>query len=159
MSEESLDLGHERPDLPTGVCAIGASAGGLGPLEGFFGSIPVDTGLAFVVIQHLSPDHESMMDSLLQRHTTMLVRQAADGDTLYGNRVYLIPPDRVLTVENVTLRLVDRDRSGHSSPSPHPIDAFFSSLADQWGRNAAAIVLSGTGDDGAAGTEQVRSAG
>lgn len=143
----------------SGVCAIGASAGGLDPLETFFGSVPVDTGLAFVVIQHLSPDHESMMASLLGRHTAMEVRQASDGDALRANRVYLIPPDRVLTVEGEELRLSGRDHSASKSPSPHPIDTFFKSLAEQWGPNAAAIVLSGTGNDGAAGTEWVRRAG
>jgi|GEM_PF-530331 len=147
------------PSTLKGVCAIGASAGGLDPLETFFGSIPVDTGLAFVVIQHLSPDHESMMDSLLGRHTKMPVRQAADGGHLVANHVYLIPPDRVLTVDGDTLLLSGRDHSASKSPSPHPIDTFFGSLANQWGPNAAAIVLSGTGDDGAAGTEQVRRAG
>lgn len=142
-----------------GVCAIGASAGGLEPLETFFGSMPVDTGLAFVVIQHLSPDHGSMMDSLLGRHTRMPVRQAEEGDQLQANHVYLIPPDCVLTVEGKTLRLEDRDHSPSKSPSPHPIDTFFRSLAHEWGPNAAAIVLSGTGNDGAAGTEDVRRGG
>jgi len=144
---------------PIGVCAIGASAGGLDPLESFFRSEPLDTGIAYVVIQHLSPDHESMMDSLLARHTAMPVRQAVDGMRLMPDQAYLIPPDRVLTVEGTTLHLSDRDRSASKSPSPHPIDTFFGSLAEQWGPGAAAVVLSGTGNDGSAGSEAVRRAG
>jgi len=144
---------------PMGVCAIGASAGGLGPLETFFGSMPTTTGLAFVVIQHLSPGHESMMDSLLRRHTSMPVGQASDGEKLEPDHVYLIPPGRVLTVEGRKLKLSGRARLTDENRSPHPIDTFFESVAVEWGAKAAAVVLSGTGDDGSAGTEQVRRAG
>ncbi len=142
---------------PTIVCGIGASAGGLAPVEEFFDAMPSDTGIAFVVVQHLSPDHESMMVSLLSNHTGMDVTQAVDGASLEANKVYLISPGTQLEiVENV---FVVSDRDSDSKEIPRPIDIFFKSIAVNYGPNSIAIVLSGTGSDGTLGVEEVRRVG
>ncbi|MEO0492332.1 MAG: chemotaxis protein CheB, partial [Actinomycetota bacterium] len=139
------------------VCGIGASAGGLAPLEEFFDSVPTDAGLAYVVIQHLSPDHESMMATLLGRHTDMTIAQAVDGSLLERNHIYLIPPSTEMTVFGGRLRL--RARSFEGGSLPRPISVFFNSLAAEFGERAIAVVLSGSGSDGADGIESVRRVG
>lgn len=83
---------------PTHIVGIGASAGGLSALEQFFANMPVDTGMAFVVIQHLSPDFKSLMDDLLSRHTTMPIHRVSNGIELQPNNIYLIPPKTHMTV-------------------------------------------------------------
>ena len=139
------------------VCAIGASAGGLAPLEEFFDSVPEHSGIAFVVVQHLSPDHESMMATLLGRHTKMSVAQAVDGTVMEADQIYLIPPSTEMTVFGGRLRLRARPVSGASPP--RPITLFFNSLASEFGERAIAIVLSGSGSDGAEGLESIRRGG
>ena len=137
------------------VVGIGASAGGLDALERFFGALPADTGAAFVVIQHLSPDHKSMMDNLLARYTAMPVRVAEHGMPLAANAVFLIPPGKYLRLLADRLQLAPKAEHGLSLP----IDIFFHSLADQWGDAAVAVVLSGTGSDGSRGLATVNAAG
>ena len=129
------------------VVAIGASAGGLDALERLFEALPCDTGAAFVVIQHLSPDHKSMMDNLLARYTDMPVRVAEQGMPLAPNHVFLIPPGKYMTLMGDRLQLAPKPDHGLSLP----IDVFFHSLADQCHDNAIGVVLSGTGSDGARG--------
>jgi two-component system CheB/CheR fusion protein len=129
------------------VVAIGASAGGLDALERLFETLPADTGAAYVVIQHLSPDHKSMMDSLLSRHTEMPVRVAEHGMPLAPDCVFLIPPGKYMTLMGDRLQLAPKPDHGLSLP----IDMFFHSLADQYHDNAIGVVLSGTGSDGARG--------
>ncbi len=142
---------------PVTVVAIGASAGGLSPIEEFFDALPPNTGAAYVVIQHLSPDHESMMAPLLNSHTDMEVAQAAHGVPIQANRVYLIPPGTELAIDE--RRFVVTARRDDRGTVPKPIDIFFSSLAKGFTTNAVAIVLSGTGSDGTLGVERVRRAG
>lgn len=137
------------------VVAIGASAGGLDALERLFDRLPSDSGAAFVVIQHLSPDHKSMMDNLLARHTQMPVQVATQGMPLTGNRVFLIPPGMTMTIEQAQLQLVRKPEHGLSLP----IDAFFRSMAASFGPRAIAVVLSGTGSDGARGVLTVNEEG
>jgi two-component system, chemotaxis family, CheB/CheR fusion protein len=137
------------------VVGIGASAGGLDALERLFQAMPADTGAAFVVVQHLSPDHKSMMDNLLGRHTAMPVRVAEQDVALAPDTVFLIPPGQVMRIAAGRLRL---------SPKPDhglvlPIDIFFSSLAEQCADRALAVVLSGTGSDGSRGVVAVNAAG
>ncbi len=139
------------------VCAIGASAGGLAPVEEFFDAMPGNIGAAFVVVQHLSPDHESMMVSLLSNHTEMPVEQAVHGSIVEPDHVYLISPGTVLSVRDGRMQVGDRDPE--SRDVPKPIDNFFSSMAGEFGERAVAIVLSGTGSDGTNGIEAVRRAG
>ncbi len=137
------------------VVAVGASAGGLDALERFFGAIPADTGAAYVVIQHLSPDHKSMMDNLLARHTKMPVQVATHGMPLAADGVFLIPPATQMTLADGHLQLAPKPDHGLSLP----IDVFFKSMAEQVGERAVAIVLSGTGSDGARGVPRVNEEG
>lgn len=142
--------------VPSHIVAIGASAGGLEALSEFFDHLPATDRLAFVVIQHLSPDHRSYMVDLLQKHTTLMVREAVDGAAVEAGCVYHIPPGQVLSIGGGMLRLEpQRDRRGVNPP----IDAFFRSLAADRGADAVAIVLSGTGSDGAAGVRAIKEAG
>ena len=137
------------------VVGIGASAGGLDALERFFGALPTDSGAAFVVIQHLSPDHKSMMDNLLARYTGMPVRVAEHEMPLAANAVFLIPPGKHLRLAADRLMLSPKAEHGLSLP----IDIFFHSLAEQWGDGAMAVVLSGTGSDGSRGLAAVNAGG
>lgn len=137
------------------LVAVGASAGGLDALERFFAALPADTGAAFVVIQHLSPDHKSMMDNLLARHTKMPVQVATHGMALAPDRVYLIPPATQMTLAAGRLQLAPKPEHGLSLP----IDVFFRSMAEQVGPRGVAIVLSGTGSDGARGIPRVNEEG
>ena len=140
---------------PTFVIGIGASAGGLEALEQFFSSLPDDSGAAFVVVQHLSPDFESMMDELLSRHTSMPILRAAEGMALEPNTVYMIPPGKELSVHQCLFKVIDRP----SGRLTFPIDVFFKSLAEDFGPRAVAIVLSGTGTDGSRGIQDIRNHG
>jgi len=140
---------------PQAVVAIGASAGGLDALERLFDGLPADTGAAYVVIQHLSPDHKSIMASLLARHTKMTVVTVEDEMELAADTVFLIPPATIMTLEGRHLRLAPKDRRVLSLP----IDAFFTSMAAGYGARAVAVVLSGTGSDGTRGVGAVHAAG
>ena len=136
------------------LVGIGASAGGLKPLESFFQSMPPDTGASFVVVQHLSPDFKSLMESLLGRKTEMNVERVVDGVTIEPNRIYLIPPKKNMVVEGNRLRLYDQDSTAHVGPN-FPIDRFFESLGREFQNRAIAVVLSGTGTDGTRGVRTV----
>ena len=139
------------------IVGIGASAGGLEALEQFFAHLPKERcGLAFVVIQHLSPTHKSIMDALLQKQTTMPVREIQDGMVLTPNCVYLNPPNKQVLMFQRTLQLVDL-KADHRIPLP--IDQFFRSLADDQADRAIGIVLSGTGSDGTLGLKAIKGAG
>ncbi len=142
---------------PRRVAVIGSSAGGLSALEGFFGGLPATTGVAFVVLQHASPDFESLLPELLARRTPLPVRAGRDGDPLVADEVLVVPPGHRPAFEDGRLRLVERDPAASSSVAV--IDGCFRSLADAWGPRAIGIVLSGTGDDGAVGVEHVAAAG
>ncbi len=137
------------------VVAIGASAGGLDALARVFKALPPDTGAAFVVIQHLSPDHKSMMADLLGRYTEMPVCVAEHDMALAPNRVHLIPPGKMMRVAGDRLQLAPKPEHGLTLP----IDTFFSSLAEQFADRAIAVVLSGTGSDGSRGVQEINAAG
>ncbi|HVT81789.1 MAG TPA: CheR family methyltransferase, partial [Phycisphaerae bacterium] len=115
-----------------------------------------DTGITFVVIQHLSPDFKSVMDELLARHTKMPIHRVVDGMTVEANSIYLIPPKKEMIISAGRLLLTDKDPQQELSL---PIDHFFRSLAHEAGKRAIAIVLSGTGSDGSRGIRDVREAG
>jgi two-component system CheB/CheR fusion protein len=138
------------------IVGIGASAGGLDAFKTFFANMPCDSGMAFVLVQHLSPDHKSMLADLVSKVTAMTVMEAKNDMPVAANRVYVIPPDATLTIKDRTLRVV--------MPAParehrRPIDTFFSSLAEDQTENAVCIVLSGTGSDGALGLSAVKEHG
>ena len=141
------------------VCALGASAGGLEPLQAFFASVPSNLGVAYVVVQHLSPAHESKMPQLLARVTDMpiaIVEDQAGGLQLEADQVYLIPPAKDMVMQNQRLFLSDRSPDETLSL---PIDHFFLSMAQDQGRFGVAVVLSGTGGDGSAGVLDVHRTG
>jgi len=137
------------------VVAIGASAGGLDALEKLFAALPADCGASFVVIQHLSPDHKSMMASLLARHTRMPVIMVEDDMPIEANQVYLIPPGAIMHLDGRHLRLTPKSPRALTLP----IDVFFQSLASHYGDQSVAVVLSGTGSDGTRGAGAINEAG
>jgi chemotaxis methyl-accepting protein methylase/signal transduction histidine kinase len=135
------------------VVGIGASAGGLEALKAFFGSMPPESGLVFVVVVHLDPTHSSLMPELLARTTPLSVEQAHDRQPLEANHVYIIPPNRTLTVDQGLLRVREvADRRGLRGT----IDHFFRSLAADQRSNAVGIVLSGTGTEGMLGARAIK---
>ena len=136
------------------VIGIGASAGGLEALQQFFNCMPPNSGLSFVVVQHLSPDYKSLMADILGKHTEMPVYQAENQMAIEPDTVYLIPPKKYMTVQSG--RLVLSDAPGTLN---HPIDAFFNSLAEEKREKAIAVVLSGTGSDGTNGVKAVKEHG
>jgi len=138
------------------VVGIGASAGGLEAFSAFFGAMPADSGLAFVLVQHLSPDHKSMLVELLGRMTTIPVVQADDGAPILPDHIYVIAPNATLTVRERCIRI--------ETPAPprqhrRPIDTFFTSLAEDFGEAAIGVVLAGTGSDGTLGIRAIKEAG
>jgi two-component system, chemotaxis family, CheB/CheR fusion protein len=156
VANDSAEDFSDIPAAPTFVAGIGASAGGLESLEKLFQNLPVDTGMAFVVIQHLSPDFKSMMFELLARDTAMQIHRVEDGMTIQANHVYLLPPKKELVVIGGQLNLIDKDPSKGLTL---PIDRFFESLAREYGRKAIAIVLSGSGSDGSRGIRDIAQMG
>ena len=141
---------------PQYVVGIGASAGGLEALEQFFEKMPAKTGLAFVVVQHLSPDFRSLMDELLARRTAIPIRRVEDGMAVEPDTVYLIPPKKEMIISGGKLLLTDKDPN---QALTLPIDHFFRSLAQDVGEGAIGIVLSGTGSDGSRGIRAIHDAG
>ncbi len=138
------------------IVGIGASAGGLDAFKAFLNALPSDTGMAFVLVQHLDPIHVSLMAGLLSGHTAMPVTQAAEGVSIEPNRVYLIPPGVSLAVAGGKLHLTQlTERHGARTA----FDVFLRSLAEECGERAIAIVLSGTGSDGSEGVKAVKSKG
>ena len=157
MSEELEPLrvaAGPAPDFH--VVGIGASAGGLDPLEILFTHLPADTGMAFVVVQHLSPDFKSLMSELLSRRTSMPVRVAEHDMPVAPNAVYLIPPTKEMTIKQRRLQLHDKDPK-HGLALP--IDLFLRSLALDLGERSVAVILSGSGSDGSRGIQDIHRAG
>ena len=146
---------HHPPDNPR-VVGVGASAGGLAALAAFFEHVPTDSGLAYVVVQHLDPTRETLLVSLLQRVTPMPVHEATEGLLVLPNTVYVIPPAREMTVAKGHLHLTQPQQPrGHRLP----IDVLFSSLALDQGERAVGVVLSGMGSDGTLGLEALHTSG
>lgn len=138
------------------VAGIGASAGGFEALEQFFMAMPPDNDMAFVVVQHLSPGHKSLMAELLSKHTPMHIEQASDGMSVHANCIYLIPPGKIMTIAQGRLHLASK---GETQAENYPIDIFLHSLAEDAGERAIAIILSGTGSDGTRGIRSVKEQG
>jgi two-component system, chemotaxis family, CheB/CheR fusion protein len=135
------------------IVGIGASAGGLEALEQFFGGVPRNSGLAYVVIQHLDPNHVGIMPELLQRTTTMKVFQATDYVQIKPNQVYVIPPNKSMSVLNGHLHLF---APIESRGLRLPVDYFFRSLADDQQEKSIGIILSGMGSDGSLGLKAIK---
>jgi two-component system CheB/CheR fusion protein len=137
---------------------IGASAGGLAAFEAFFSAMPGNTesGMAFVLVQHLSPDYKSILSDLIKRYTPMRVFEVVDGVTVQPNCAYIIPPNRDMAFLNGTLHLLE---PGERRGMRLPIDFFFRSLAQDQRERAIGIVLSGTGSDGSLGVRAIKGEG
>jgi two-component system CheB/CheR fusion protein len=156
----------ERPDAATTpaadgpapllVVGIGASAGGLEALERLFEATPPDTGLAFVVVQHLSPDFKSLTDGILARRTRIPIRVVEDGMAVAADTIYLLPPRKDMIISGGHLLLSDKDPT---QAVALPIDHFLRSLAQDAGHRAVAVILSGTGSDGSRGVRDIRDGG
>ncbi len=145
--------GTQRPSYYVG---IGASAGGLEALQVFFDHMRPDSGMAFVVVQHLSPDYKSLMVELLSKHTRMKVLRVEDGMPIAANCVYLIPPNKNMVIHGGTLFLSDQPlRHGLNLP----IDVFLRALAEDQGEKAIGVILSGTGSDGTRGVRALKEEG
>ena len=144
------------PGFP--VVGIGASAGGLAAFEDFLSAMPADgePGMAFVLVQHLAPEHKSLLAELIKRYTRMQVFEVEDGVVVAPNCVYIIPPKRDLAFHHGALHLLDPvlPRGQHL-----PIDFFFRSLAQDQHENAICVILSGTGRDGTQGARAVKGEG
>jgi len=136
------------------VVGIGASAGGLEALEGFFRNMPENSGMAFIVVSHLDPTRISIMPELLQKSTSMKLLQAVDGMLLKPDHVYVAPPNRDLGILHGTIQLIE---PVEAHGFRHPIDFFFKSLSEDSGEKAVSIVLSGMGSDGSTGLKAVKS--
>lgn len=138
------------------IIGIGSSAGGLKALECFFDNCPDNTGFAFVVIQHLSPDYKSLMSELLERHTQMIVMEVQKNEIIKPNHVYIIPGNKNIIIRKENLELTERAPQHKVNFS---IDIFFKSLALERKREAICLVLSGTGSDGTKGATAVKKGG
>lgn len=143
-------------DFP--IVGIGASAGGLAAFEAFFHGLPKDAkpGMAFVLVQHLAPDHKSMLAELIRRYSTLPVMEVEDSMTVAINSIYIIPPNHDMALLGGTLQLLEP-----TAPRGQrlPIDFFFESLAEDQRERAIGIVLSGTGSDGSLGLRAIKNAG
>ncbi len=140
------------------IVGIGASAGGLAAFEAFFSGMPADAdpGMAFALVQHLAPDHKSILTELIRRYTRMQVFEVEDGMTVSPNCAYIIPPNRDMAFLNGTLQLLEA-----AAPRGQrlPIDFFFRSLAQDQQERSIAIVMSGTGSDGTLGVRDIKGEG
>ena len=139
------------------VVAIGASAGGIEAFRLFFERLPPDTGLGFVVVLHLAADRKSLLAEIIARWTAMSVSEAIDDECVEPNRVYVIPPGHLATLQQGRLRL--RHLPPDVARDTTSIDQFFDSLAADLGPDAVGIVLSGTGHDGALGLKAIKARG
>ena len=152
-TEETMPGPGRRPPA---VVGIGASAGGLDAFSRLLEALPTDTGMAFVLVQHLDPKHESLLTLLLSSRTGMPVREATDGLELIGDHVYVGPSEADLLIAGGRLHLTPREpEAGHHLP----IDGFLRSLAADAGEQAIGVILSGAASDGAKGLEAIKSAG
>lgn len=137
------------------VVGIGASAGGIDALQQFFDACPAEPDMAFVVVMHLAPDHPSELAAVLQPHTSLPVLQVTEATTIEANHVYVVPPNRLITVDGKTLRLTP---FGDAKERRSPIDRFFRSLAKA-PVHSVGVILSGSGSDGAIGARAIQEAG
>src|SRR5262245_39871231 len=153
-NEEDSSLPERKNDLL--IAAVGASAGGIEAFTELLSNVPSDTGMAFVLVQHLDPSHHSMLTELLSKKTAMGVKEVTNGMTVEPNHVYVIPPNATMSITNHTLQLGPR---GESRGVHMSIDHFMRALAEEQGNRAIGIILSGSGTDGTAGMAQIQAQG
>ena len=145
-----------RPRLPFTVVGVGASAGGLEAYSEFLQHCEPDSGMAFVLIQHLSPKHQSMLAEILSKQTTMPVLQVEDGIRVEANHVYVIRPGFTMTIHEGCLHLGE---SAADRMNRRPVDDFFKSLSEEQRERAVAVILSGTGSNGTLGCQSIKTVG
>jgi two-component system, chemotaxis family, CheB/CheR fusion protein len=152
ITAQSKTKSHDLSPL----IGIGASAGGLSALKKFFNKVPEDSGLSFVVVVHLSPEHKSMFAEILQSHTKIKVQQVTKTIKLNPDHVYIIPPNANINAFDTHLRLskLEEERSQRAT-----IDNFFRTLAETHKEKAAGIILTGTGTDGTRGLKEIKDKG
>ncbi|MEN7547404.1 CheR family methyltransferase [Rapidithrix thailandica] len=156
MKKPSGQKREVKKPNPIYIVGIGASAGGLEAINAFFEKVPEDSGISFVLIQHLSPDYKSMMPELLAKHTMLKINKIVNGTTIQPNAIYTIPADKNITVSGGKFYLEDR---GSPKTLNLPINIFFKSLAVDQGEYAIGVVLSGTGSDATLGIEAIKQYG
>jgi two-component system CheB/CheR fusion protein len=150
MSKKSPEATSE----PLYIVGLGASAGGLEAIEAVVRNLPADTGMGFVIVQHLSPDYKSLMVEILSKKTVMPVYQAEDGMPVKPNAIYLIPPKMDMKIYQGKLTLMEKDPAQRGMN--YPIDLFLKALAQDQGRKAIGVILSGTGSDGTRGLRAIK---
>ncbi|MGM3306483.1 chemotaxis protein CheB [Anabaena sp. WFMT] len=155
-----VEIGEEKQQTQSHkifpIVGIIASAGGLEAFTQLLEHLPIDTGMAFVLIQHLDPNHQSLLTEILAKTTQMPVHEAHSGITIEPNQVYIIPPNAKMTLEQGILKLVPREKvEGRYRPG----DAFLNSLAAEQGNKAISVILSGSDADGTMGTQAIKAAG
>jgi len=160
QNHNESEIEDKTPDASTKfpIVGIGASAGGLLAFEAFFKGAPKDVVLdmAFVLVQHLAPDHKSLLAEIIKRYTDMTVHEVEDGMNIEPNSVYIIPPNKDMALLKGTLQLFDPlMKRGHNKP----IDFFFQSMASDQHEKAISIILSGTGNDGTIGLHAIKKEG
>ncbi len=138
------------------IAAIGASAGGMEAFSDLLHELPSNTGMAFVLIQHLDPKHQSMLTELLSKKTTMAVKEVKEGMRVEANQVYVIPPNANMSISDHALKLTPR---GDDSGAHMTIDHFMRSLAESQGNRAIGVILSGYGTDGTLGMAEIQAQG
>src|SRR5438105_1622738 len=141
-----------QPALPFPVVCVGASAGGLEAFTQLLKAVPIDTGMAFVLVSHLSPSHASHLAEILSRATRMPVNEVKDEPKVRPNCVYVIPPDSSMIIAHGSLKLLPRHKVDGRH---HPIDLFLESLAHDQKHKSIAVILSGTGSDGTLGMDEI----
>lgn len=138
------------------IVGIGASAGGLEAFTELLKALPLDTGMGFVLVQHLDPQHESALTTLLSKATSMPVHEVTEGVRVEANHIYVIPPNTSMSISDGALNLLPREQLR----MPHrTVDSFFESLAQNSRERAIGIVLSGTATDGTLGLEMIKAEG
>lgn len=156
MPTRAVPDSSTHPPLPTRIVGLGASAGGLAALEQFLAQVSPDSGLAYVVVQHLDPTEKSRLVELLQRVTSLPVREAVDSAWVEPNGVYVVPPDRELRLNAGVLSSEEPvERRGLRLP----VNVLFSSLARDQRDRAIVVVLSGMGSDGTLDLASIKALG
>jgi PAS domain S-box-containing protein len=145
-----------KKNRPFTIVAIGASMGGLEAITKLLQNLPSNTGMAYIYVQHLSPDHKSMLTSLLSKKTEMKVHEVEDMEIMEPNNVYVIPFDKEIEVTNGHIKLIPRPKN---KPTNLSIDVLFTSLAATHKENVIGVILSGNGSDGTIGLKQIKLAG
>lgn len=156
VKEEAVEEQQENTNELFPIVGMGASAGGLEAYLQILSYLPIDTGMAYVLVQHLAPDQQSLLSELLSRATQMPVTEVQDGTVVEPNHVYVIPPNAKMTIAEGVLKLAPRSQICGQFMS---VDAFFVSLAQERGNKGIGVVLSGADGDGARGLREIKAVG